>query len=100
MLDDISGVYRVEIKTPMGIEKAILTLKASNNRLQGNLKSSNAYSEFINGMVEKNNFKFDGTIKKILLNIEYLAIGKVEDNKLTAKITTKYGVFYASGVKI
>ena len=38
MLDDISGVYRVEMKTPMGIEEAILTLKASNNRLQGDLK--------------------------------------------------------------
>lgn len=100
MRDEVSGTYRIEIKTSIGLEKAILTMKIVDKKLQGFIKSDNVYSEFINGIVKKNTFEFNGRIKKILLNIEYSVIGKVEERTLTAKINTKYGVFYASGVKI
>ncbi|MBE6051128.1 MAG: hypothetical protein E7214_10885 [Clostridium sp.] len=100
MLNEISGTYRIEVKTSIGVEKGVLIMDVIDGKLQGSIKSDNVYSEFNDGIIKKNTFEFSGRIKKVLLNIKYVVIGKVEERVLTAKINTKYGVFYASGVKI
>lgn len=87
----IDGVYNISVKSPMGVQTATLTLKASGNTLTGTSKSDFGTSE-ITGTVNGDEFEWEEDAPSPMGNMHISAKGKVEGDKISGTMKGPLGL--------
>ena len=96
----MDGIYQVKVKTPMGIIDGKITLKTSNDMIDGILEVMGMRHSLNNGRVKGNQCYFKGNMQNDAINIRYEIMGEVKNNILNIYAKTNMGEFKIQGKKI
>jgi len=90
-------IYNITMNTPFGIQQGRITFMIKDKSLTGSLEGMGSKSKFINGKINGNSFEFSGQIRTLITNIQYTAKGALNNDMLSASVSTKFGVFSVTG---
>jgi hypothetical protein len=89
----ITGKYEINLQSPLGPRKGILSLYEEAQSVTGSLTMFNNHVPIKEGSAQENAVRFCGEIVTQIGRISYMAEARVEEDSLT-------GVMYVHGVRM
>ena len=96
----LDGRYRVEVKTPVGVQEGCLTLRVEGNTVSGVLDTPKGSSEFTGGTASGNDVTFDAKIRTPMGRMKAHVMGSVTGNEFTGTAKLPLGTAQIHGVRI
>lgn len=95
----ISGIYSIDLKTPLGVKKGELTLKENGSVLTGKMNALGKENAIDPGTCEGNDFAFSGKLKTAVGLLAYECSGTVDGDTLVGVAKTKKGDLQLKGTR-
>lgn len=95
----MDGTYNVSISTPIGQQNGTINLVNKEGVLSGYIRALGNNNPIRNGKANLNSFEFEGTIKTVFSNIDFIASGTIVDDLLQATAKTRYGIIQIRGTR-
>ncbi|MDF2538395.1 MAG: hypothetical protein K0S76_1416 [Herbinix sp.] len=95
----IDGNYAITAKSPIGIQKGILTLKTEGNQLSGSLNNGSDHLTILNGKANGNEYEFTVHIKGPIGMLKIVVKGRVDGDKITGSSKIAFGNITMEGVR-
>lgn len=96
----ISGSYRLNIQTPIGLQNGSLTLTASGATLSGTLVNARGSTGFTGGSVNGNEVEFSTKIQTPLGRMKAHVTGKIEGDHFSGIAKLPLGTAHLEGQRI
>jgi hypothetical protein len=96
----LEGTYKITVKTPLGPQEAQLTLRCQGASLSGSIENVKGRSNFSDGIVNGNEFRFPARISTPIGRIHAEITGRVEEDRLIATAKLPLGKAEIEGVRI
>ena len=93
----VEGKYSITMKTPLGVQKGVVTLNVNGDSLSGVFKALGTANNFNDGKVSGNNFTFSGRLRTMIGSISYVVEGAIDGDNITAVAKTSKGNFQITG---
>jgi hypothetical protein len=96
----VAGNYKVTVKTPVGPQEGMLTLRVDGDALSGTLNNPKGSSEFTGGTVNGNEVQFAAKIRTPLGRLKASVAGTVEGDRFVGTAKLPLGVAHIEGVRV
>lgn len=97
---NVSGKYKLTLKTPVGSQQGSLTLQADGETLNGSLTNALGGSEFKGGSVKGNTVEFDTKVPTPLGRLKAHVTGKVDGDHFSGDAKLPLGTAHIEGKRI
>lgn len=95
----VAGTYKVQVKTPRGIQEGKMTLVVEGELLKGRLEYAAGISEIKDGKVKGNAVKFTTKIKTPIGHLKASVTGVVEGDRFSGFAKLSIGVAKIHGIR-
>jgi hypothetical protein len=95
----LDGRYRVEVKTPVGLQEGSLTLRLEGTTVSGALDTPKGGSEFSGGRVSGNEVTFEAKIRTPMGRMKAHVTGSVVGDEFTGTAKLPLGTAHIHGVR-
>ena len=96
----VDGTYQITVKTPLGPQDALLTLRAEGMALSGFIENAKGRSDFSGGTVDGVEFRFSARIGTPIGRVHADIQGKVDGDQLRATAKLPLGTTDIQGSRI
>ena len=95
----VAGTYKVQVKTPMGLQEGKMTLVVDGVSLKGTLENSTGSFEFTDGKAKENTVEFATKIKTPIGSLKASVIGVVRGNTFSGVVKLPIGSAQIDGIR-
>lgn len=98
-MENCTCTYALEMQTPLGKRRGVLTLNLRGGRVGGELTLFTRSAPIQSGRRSGDNFTFQGEMKTLVGLLPYQANGTLHEDSLEMEIRTVRGLYPVRGVR-